>query len=939
MRRPAPTATPVNVDIYYDDLMVPHVFAATDEAALYGLGYQHMRDHPIGTLDRLWRYSGRFSEIVGPSYLDRDYEVRLWEVPAIAARQHAELSPELRSMLEAYVRGVEDGRAWWRNGAVPASTGNRLAELLGTTSDPDNVELNVDPLPDYLNQGFHPFQFDPDAPGVHPQYDAAEVPRYVKSIVDRMFDAAQPITIEHVLRLGVAVSSGPQNLLRANEIVFIPNDEPGFTNAWLLSAAATGGKVMALNDNHTGRNTLNSRPFYAQVSGDEYDVVGFSVPGAPVLYSGTNGHLAWVMSGTRSNRGVTETRWSVRLLPGSGPLRFRFGPPPKAPLGGALDAALTQLQIVPQDLAYFDPVGSSDTDGDSVLELEEHVVATQARTRYYVPAKSSLGLPGDRCPVVRVGGAVVDGLDVVPGPDDTIEFEQSAYTVGASPWELFLRVGMARYIDDAPGGEEQVVDVLEDALWTWDNNLLFADYKSRFYFVYAAKIPIQGPDVAGKVAPEDYALIRTHGIVLDGSRPGERWQGFYGLADLPQIGPVDVSGPEAWISNVTTADVVEVGPSGANPLDDRFELADFAAFPPEIARMESSTNFRQVRAQELLMQSTLTPGALASLSETVALDKADTWMIFMWDFFKAARDVKVSELLPSDPDFASIPDVNRFVDWVEEHRTLSDDGLTYDPSFDFVAHKYSLVTVYTTLLRSWYENELASLSGLGALQQSFGADAVHPLYASGTGAYTRLAYGANIDAMWDALRGTASRHPGVSPLWGAGSGGGGLQNHDVLVNQGVEPWASDPRFDDLMSVVDPNFAGDMAGTRVTRWGMVKLLSLTPHFIPPPRATQIDANTDLIRGYFNTALRPDLIPAMDPSSSVFLKRLQFPVYENQDVLAFPLGGVHDSLFVSKSTPVFGDALSPRAAPTRPSTGGTPRRTITSTSCPTSRARRS
>ena len=40
------------VDIYYDDSAIPHIFAESDEGALFGLGYQQMREHPIGTLDR-----------------------------------------------------------------------------------------------------------------------------------------------------------------------------------------------------------------------------------------------------------------------------------------------------------------------------------------------------------------------------------------------------------------------------------------------------------------------------------------------------------------------------------------------------------------------------------------------------------------------------------------------------------------------------------------------------------------------------------------------------------------------------------------------------------------------------------------------------------------------------------------------------------------------
>jgi hypothetical protein len=335
-----------------------------------------------------------------------------------------------------------------------------------------------------------------------------------------------------------------------------------------------------------------------------------------------------------------------------------------------------------------------------------------------------------------------------------------------------------------------------------------------------AHVPIQGPDVRRTVARGDYEALDLGERVLDGSLPGLRWQGFYSPAAVPQIGPVEVTGPEVWLSMVATLDQVEVGPLAADPNDDRFTAADLASFPPEITRLPSRSNWAQVRARELLMQGNLTPAALAGMTESAAVDWTDPWMVTLWDFFRRVRDIKVAELGPQ-------PDVDRFIAWIEAYRHLTADGITCDPAVDFVAHPRSLVTVYTTQLQARYMNELALQSGLTVLQAELGIEALHPLYTLGPAALTRPAYDPNIEAMWTALAETV-------PLWQQGSGAQGLQNREVFVNQWMlEPWSSDPRFNDTQAALDTlacgpnNFAPDMGGTAAIRWGEVNLLILTP----------------------------------------------------------------------------------------------------------------
>ncbi len=887
------------VRLYYDELTTPHVFAETDEGALFGLGYQHMRDNPIGTLDRIWRWSGRFAEFVGPSYLDEDYAIRLWQVPEVAERHLATMPPDILRLLDAYVRGVERGRAWWRDGEPRASESTRLRKVLGTETDPDHVALHVDPLPDYLNQGFHPFQLDPDSSGVHPDYRPEDVPAYVRRVIDNLFDVGNRVTVRDLVRSGVTFSSGRELLYRGNEIVTVPNDPSSASNSWAISSTATGGPTVLHSDPHALRNNLRARYYLLQVQGDAYQVAGMGLPGVPVLIAGGNDSMAWGVTNSGENLAVTKTSWTAPLEDDL-PLRFPFDRPrilldAVAPAG--LGFAAMPLTSERDVLRYFDPVASRDLDGNDAVDAYERVLVRQVRRRYYVPAQRALGVPRSRHPVTRTRGLVVDGRDVVPEPGDVIRFDQSAFTTSAHPYEFYLRLGRTRAVSGDPDGND-VETVVREHLWSFTSNFLFADHLDRFLYVYKSNVPIQGDRVANTVAPEDYRDIHDGKLLLDGTRAGLRWKGFYGYDDLPTIGPVTVHGPEVWISNNPTPDLVEVGADGSSEADDRFDVSDLAALPNEIQRPGSVAKWRQRFAKRLFSQEALTPGTLAGRSEVVATDLTDPWMSFQWAYLVEARDIRAAELGPGDPDLLSLPDVHRFVDWMETHRHLSEDGLTHDPTVDWQAHEYSLVTVYGTLLRSFYETELARQTNLTALQESFGEDPLHPLYDQGVASFRRPAYTPNIDAMWDAFL-------EVARLWRLGSGGQGLRNQALLVSGWASPaWVDDPRFSDRMTDVDPTFASWMQGSRVTRWGHVKQLILTPHLIPPGRAASFRNDEIRLRGHALMGVRPENLASLDPNRvHPVLSRLQFPVYEDQEVLALPFWGTRDTMMVTSNNLLF------------------------------------
>jgi hypothetical protein len=837
------------VELYVDEHGLPHLFGSTDEAAFYGLGYQQMLDYPIGTLNMLWLHSGRMAEVAGPSYLDEDQVARLWNVPAIAKRHRVELKKAgLLPYLTAYVRGIEDGRRFWRMNGEPSLSG-RLDALLG-----DDLEVNVDPAPDYLNPAFSPL-------GDH---DDPELPARTRRLVDKLFSAEKPITVGHVLRLGVCINSF--FLLRKNDVPrdALPTGSPPpplptvpgplgtlgisfdlqavkASNGWMASEGGPTGGIQALSDGHLPLNWLQIRPYFLQLEGTDYAATGLTMPGYPGVYTGFNDAITWLFTAP-VGKPVAHNRWEATLLPSPDPtdLRFMFELP-----GGVVDAV--RVKRLDGALLYYDPV--TDTEG------------VHPYSRYYVPRhdQESSQLGFHAYPVIPLSADV-------PIPGATIRFEQAAFTYENSPWEVVLRFGRAR------NATTDVDEILQSSLLVFGNgnNLMVADRDGNFRYFLMARIPKQGVDVPSSMYDE--------AAILDGHKLSWRWQDHHDVSSLPSIGPIGTEGrKEVWINTNVSPDLIE---------PELFTESDLANYPEYMVPHSSVSSWRQLRADELLR------GGAAVLptgyGESVALDLRNTWMHLMWPFYEAARDE-----VPGGVN----ADATLLIDWVNQYRS-HDENDAPNATHDFEAHEYSQVTVYAVLLRSHYLNELeeyAQTQSLSDSESSFGHEPMHALFDDAS-SFTYASYPWNIEAMKHALETTAA-------IWKEGAGASGLVNQSYLASLSPslpgDPWG-DPRYD---TDIEPAWVDDIAGTKVTRWGHVNMSSLTPHYLSPPKKKFVDGvpgrggdKYQFIRGYFFSAVDP---PGLD---TLVYEHLKIPYFVGQTPRVAPLAGVKTALFLNKNLAV-------------------------------------
>ena len=117
VRRPFPTTEgtislpglQAEVNIYRDELGIPHIYAQNEHDLFMAQGYVHAQDR-FWQME-FWRHvsSGRLSEIVGEATLSSDKFIRTMGWNRIAANNLAYTEtnePELLSVLEAYSQGV-----------------------------------------------------------------------------------------------------------------------------------------------------------------------------------------------------------------------------------------------------------------------------------------------------------------------------------------------------------------------------------------------------------------------------------------------------------------------------------------------------------------------------------------------------------------------------------------------------------------------------------------------------------------------------------------------------------------------------------------------------------------------------------------------------------------------------------------------------------------
>ena len=107
--------------VYRDTWGVPHLYAPTVEAGMFAMAWAQAEDRPQELLKNLLRGMGEIASVEGSDAVRSDVVVRMFDHYGGAKERFGELSPEVRSHLDAFVRGLnayyashpEDVPSWW----------------------------------------------------------------------------------------------------------------------------------------------------------------------------------------------------------------------------------------------------------------------------------------------------------------------------------------------------------------------------------------------------------------------------------------------------------------------------------------------------------------------------------------------------------------------------------------------------------------------------------------------------------------------------------------------------------------------------------------------------------------------------------------------------------------------------------------------------------
>ena len=300
------------VDIYRDEMGIPHIYAASMHDLFFAQGYVHAQDR-FWQMD-FWRHigSGREAEMFGEGQVETDMFLRTLGWRSAAEKEYAALGPESKAILDAYTQGVN-----------------------AYIQDREPVELSLEYLilTGVLNPGY---TIEPWTPvhsltwGKAMAWDLggnmdAEIERAIllKTLTRKQLDELYPPyphdhpVIVPVIGADKQESSSttsfdtasllPEGLelesiakkLTLLEAVLGPSGSGIGSNSWAVSGKLTAtGMPLFANDLHLGiqmpsiwyQNALHCKP---KSSDCPFETTGFSFPGVPGVVAGHNDKIAW----------------------------------------------------------------------------------------------------------------------------------------------------------------------------------------------------------------------------------------------------------------------------------------------------------------------------------------------------------------------------------------------------------------------------------------------------------------------------------------------------------------------------------------------------------------------------------------------------------------------------------------------------------------------
>lgn len=292
-------------EVYFDERLVPHVFAENDEDLYFIQGFLHAKFRLFQMDLQTKAAAGRASEIAGKKAINYDKEQRRLGMVFAAenAMKEVEKDPDTKKAFDAYTNGINAYIGTLKEADLPIEykllnlqpekwTNLRSALLLkmmakmlssGTESDLANTNAKSVFIPDELKM-------------IYPQVHDSLAPIVPKGTV---FDKPGIIPVQ-------PASADSLYIGKKEPVTAFENSKPDINNGsnnWVVAGSKTkSGAPILCNDPHL-ELSLPSIWYEIQLQTPSSNAYGVSLPGSPFIIIGFNDSIAW---------GVTNAQRDVK---------------------------------------------------------------------------------------------------------------------------------------------------------------------------------------------------------------------------------------------------------------------------------------------------------------------------------------------------------------------------------------------------------------------------------------------------------------------------------------------------------------------------------------------------------------------------------------------------------------------------------------------------
>lgn len=284
----------IRCEATYDEIGVTRQKVNSLNDFYYCFGYHHAKDR-AWMMDYLRRIGqGRNAEVYGYSSLKSDLMMRLLDLPKLAAKLYQGLPAQNKDWLKAYSAGANVG----------FQQGKNAQEFKDLNYAPEEWEP-VDSILILVLQSF-----DQTRKTFYRDYEEEKLKEHWKEKTEEMFNEDNVPWFNTILKEGEYIAEVKPKIKTTYTPALKPKLWDSFpdvfgkesgSNNWVVSKTKSkSGFAMLANDPHLDLKTPLFW-YWMNLQTPELNVIGGTIPGVPVIVSGTNGKVAWGLTNAYIN--------------------------------------------------------------------------------------------------------------------------------------------------------------------------------------------------------------------------------------------------------------------------------------------------------------------------------------------------------------------------------------------------------------------------------------------------------------------------------------------------------------------------------------------------------------------------------------------------------------------------------------------------------------